>query len=586
MSAPRPVIDPAVVGELTAAAPARLIRKLDKDPERAEAWEWNESGGTFTVDTGGDATVTLRAVDGAITTVDQVGCSCLLSPRCLHLLSVLTRLELGSGAAAGPETETGEEPIAIEELGGDQVAAATALRQVLVDHLDAGLGSCGVIGQGSLLRAVHGCRIAGLPRLATTGVRIVEAARALQTRSATFSTGRLARDVAEALELTERIAAGRALPGDVGVARQRYEPIGNLRAAGLCAEAIVTSSGYAGVVTYLMAPDGRLLSVSDVRPGDASRARQSYRNGVDIGDASLSHRELVRGGLLLTRATASATGRLGRGKDVGAVAGPRTPWDQSPIADRFARPLSEQVAAALAALEQPAEQRPAGCDLLFFEAAIAKPGSYPIRFALDDHRFVDGLVASEDRALRYRENLRVLGRARGRARVIARLATAELHAVYPIALSPIDEAIALPETLGNVICIGLDRLGGAAVASERGDEPATGDESGADDARPRDLVDPMAPLRRRLHRLVLGGRNTLPASAGPEIDRERARFAHSMLATGADLLGQLYLSARRGPESGGGLPAADAAENLARAFARAHAYDRLLTRRLTESAWR
>jgi hypothetical protein len=584
----RPTIDPSVVGALTEAAPARLIRKLDKDPERAEAWSWTESDGVWTIETGGDAVVTLSPADGAIAVADQVSCTCLLAPKCLHLLSVLTRLEIGDAAIAPAETgDDGPAEIPeIAELDDAQIAAARRLRAVLVDQVDAGLGSCGVIGQGSLLRAVHACRLAGLPRLGTTGVRIVEAVRALQSRAQTFSTPGLGRDVAEALEITERLAAGRVHRGDVGVARQRYEPIGNLRAVGLLSEPIATSSGYAGVVTYLVAPDGRLLSVSDVRPGDATRARQSYRNGVEVGDASISHRELCRAGLFLTRATASASGRLGRGKDVGAVAGPGCAWGEPPIADLFARPIADQVASALEALELPVDQRPAGYDLLMFEAEIVDLGGAVIRFELDDGRAIDGRVSSENRALRFRENLRVLGRARGRAKVIARLSAGELDTVAPLALSPLDDSIALPDSLGGVINIGMDRLSGASVSKvdDSGDDAI--EDSRDEPDRPEGLVDPCAALRRRLHRVVLGGRNTVPASAGPEIDRERARLARQMLELGAALLGQLWLAARRGPADGGGVSAADSADALARAYARAHAYDRALTRRLIEASWR
>ena len=91
--AERPPIPPALVAELTEAVPKRIVRKLDKKPELAESWDWSAAG----VGTDKGETVSWSLEDG---TVSTLSCTCLLAPRCLHVLAVATRPLIASHSCA------------------------------------------------------------------------------------------------------------------------------------------------------------------------------------------------------------------------------------------------------------------------------------------------------------------------------------------------------------------------------------------------------------------------------------------------------------------------------------------------------
>ena len=124
----------------------------------------------------------------------------------------------------------------------------------------------------------------------------------------------------------------------VGSARRSYAPVGALRLTGWACEPVVTATGYSGVVTHLVDSDGLVWTLASVIPGYASSVAQIYHNGVDLGDLSLSHNELVRSGVLVSDATATADRRLGRGGSVrasprkpDAKAAPKSGWWQGDV---------------------------------------------------------------------------------------------------------------------------------------------------------------------------------------------------------------------------------------------------------------
>ncbi|MFO0738281.1 MAG: hypothetical protein U0270_20480 [Labilithrix sp.] len=85
---------PTLLSALAAAAPARVVKKLDADREVARSWTWmvGPDGGTVAI--AGGETVTVRASDGLVTEPTAFTCSCLLTPRCFHVLG-------GRGGARG-----------------------------------------------------------------------------------------------------------------------------------------------------------------------------------------------------------------------------------------------------------------------------------------------------------------------------------------------------------------------------------------------------------------------------------------------------------------------------------------------------
>src|SRR4051812_1875411 len=96
-STARPRADASLLAALTAAAPARVTKRLDAAPTLANAWTWSDLGATTTVLTDTNETVTLRHAGGAVATLDDIGCTCLLAPRCLHVLAVVAVLDLFVG---------------------------------------------------------------------------------------------------------------------------------------------------------------------------------------------------------------------------------------------------------------------------------------------------------------------------------------------------------------------------------------------------------------------------------------------------------------------------------------------------------
>jgi hypothetical protein len=77
---------------LAEQAPARLVKKLDAEPRVAETWTWAADGDRWTVTTDRGEVVTLTGP--RLATPADLSCSCLLAPRCLHLLAVVAILPL------------------------------------------------------------------------------------------------------------------------------------------------------------------------------------------------------------------------------------------------------------------------------------------------------------------------------------------------------------------------------------------------------------------------------------------------------------------------------------------------------------
>src|SRR6266536_6089598 len=106
--APPVRIAPGVAATLLAAAPGRVRRRLDADPGMAGRWAWERDGAAWVVHAG---TETVRieteteAAASVVSVVEQLSCSCLLAPRCVHLLAVVAVLD-----PCDPEPETAAEP--------------------------------------------------------------------------------------------------------------------------------------------------------------------------------------------------------------------------------------------------------------------------------------------------------------------------------------------------------------------------------------------------------------------------------------------------------------------------------------------
>jgi len=451
--------------------------------------------------------------------------------------------------------------------------------------LQGGALSAGALLQAELLRGVHAARVEGLPRLAATGLRVVRAIRRLRGQAPGAGARELPAALSAWLETAWRLqrAAG-ACPEWIGRGRRRYPEVGTLRLAGVLSEAVVTSTS-AGVVTLLVAEAGaadRWFSLANVRPGAPSRAAAAYAGPIGIADLATPHRELTRGGLRLTRATASDEGRLGSGQQVRAASAAGLPWSAS-LADVFAVPWEEQLARARASLELPPPERRAGADLLFGSGVVLGREGQALWLTAGE-RGVRALAPPADASADASQGPRTLGllaRAPGlelawigRLERAGATPTLRLLACGPPLSAPLSSPEDLSEPQGPAWCLPAAWLGRVNV----GLDPLAAHHLGRLEPRAREVSpeerdpSPLLGLRRRLERLALGGPATLGGGAEETLLREASGLRRAYLPSAAALLLQLADAARGSARDLSGQLAAPEPEALAEAYLGARLY--------------
>jgi hypothetical protein len=558
----RPRITAELLAAITAQVPARLVRKLDAEPRLAEAFAWDSLG----VTTPGGERVTWSGQDPLAAGV-ALGCSCLLAPRCLHRLAVAACLEVvagGEGERPGDGQDCG-----FEELLPEQRRAVQALGQRAQELLAAGARAAGTLSTAELLRAIHSCRLAGLPRLAGLGHRLWSHLRDLREARPQFRAEALREDWLQLLGLAHRLGGpGPPDPTWLGTARRAYRPVGSLRLHGLFCEAVTSAAGYAGVVTYLAEPNGRLWTLSDVLPGPPARVRGAYRAGVDLGGVNPSPAELCRAGLFLSGATGSADGRLGAGQQVQAARAGPSRWDEA----LFAAPPGQQLDRAYRALA--GDGRRGGDDLLFLHARLDGPAAWLLGPGGEVLGRACLRAPSDHEELLYHANLTMLSACRGlEVRLVARVDPDRPGWLLPLAL---EGPLAFPEEWQGRCNLGLDRLVRAHLP-----EGGSGSAPAPPPASPVECG-PLELLRRPLTRVVLGGRRALP-SAG--VARECARLREYAMPGAAQLLAGLWRNCVPAERDLGGRLTAPDAGPLARAWLAAGTYERAARLRLHRRHW-
>lgn len=572
----RPKILADVAAALTAAIPARLVKKLDAAPELAASWTWTDA--TVTTDKG--EVVTLVLADGVATSVT---CTCLLGPKCLHVAAVVALLEpvednVDAVDVDTPSTSGADAPSGAVELSTAAPQIAREAFRITAEVLATGAETTGAFVQAELLRSIHACRTHGLHRLATAQTRILRSVRELRADRPEFDLDVLTADLRDALDVAHALTAGAATTALVGTARREYLPIGSLRLRGVFSEAVVARSGYAGAVTYLADERGRLYTRSDIAPGDAGRAAGAYDAPANIGDAVLPHRELCRSGLFLSDATASTDGRLGAGQGVRAVrASEPSSWDHEALAQRWSGSLADQLA-ALAAADALAEPlRPAGWNLVFVAGTLLGGGPHGVGLAVDGMP-IRLVTAHDQRVLPARDNLAILARSPGLAiRAIGRVRLGAPRQLELLALAPAPGEIRLPlpEAWQGRANLHYDRLA----------LPVLGDARPILAAIPEPTDDLLAPLRRRVERVVQGGVGTLPTHAIAELEREARALTERALRGGADVLRDLAALAHDASRAMTGARRAVDRTTFARAWLRAALYEDAARRRLSVASW-
>ncbi|WP_285601131.1 hypothetical protein [Kineosporia sp. NBRC 101731] len=436
--------------------------------------------------------------------------------------------------------------------------------------LEAGTAGAGAALQGQLLAGVHQARLRALHRLASSATRVVSAVRAARADDASFSLPGLTADLLEVLSVAYAVSTGTGDPADWrGTARTVYSGVGGLRLAGLCLEPVISSAGYAGVVVWLTDAEGRMWSVSDVKPGDAERVMSSAAGPVAVGETGLSHRDLSRAGMIMSSATANPEGRLGSGSGVRAVRAAGVGWTEPQLLSRFGA-LNTGTGPANAG-----DRRPR---LL---ALTVCGDDRDALLAVDDEGQGVRLVGPVgDRHRIHRDNLRLLAGKPGlRMLAVARPPTGDVNGFAApasfLGLPGTLELIAvgggdlrLPAGLGGHADLGFDRLSSRFLRPSGPPPPfpATGE-----------VADPLLAYRRRLERVVSGGRRTLSVPGVPrEVRSEAAMLRRDQLATAAVLLERLLDAAQPAERDVFGRLATETGGDLARAWLAAGTYQREL----------
>lgn len=537
---------PTLLSALAAAAPARVVKKLDADREVARSWTWTVGPDGGTVAIAGGETVTVRASDGLVTDPTAFTCSCLLTPRCFHVLAVAAALEVSlddapAPAAAAPAPAAPATAVAVD---ASRRAVAERARAVTSDVLAAGARGVGTILEGELLRVVHLARVAGLHRLAAAGLRVARDVRDLASEADDFDASALVEDLRELSVTAQLLSRDEVTPEVIGVARRAYERIGHLRLVGLASEPVVAGRGYGGVVTHVIADDGTLYSISDVMPGGEARARGAYDGSLVMGDTTITHRALSRGGLFVQDATASEDHRLGAGKDVKAVrAANEAGWAAPAIRARFEEPLAAQLTRAYDALAIPATRRPRGATLVFLRGHVVGHDASALLVAGEGGPV--RLIAPPSHGTLFTfENLRQLSSAEGLGlEVLADLVpdaprTLALVAFGPWARDTAPVRLVLPPEWRGVVNAGYDVVQGSHLEGRASRSAAA--------APPAEAVfDPLSPLRRRIVRVALLGTRSLPPEATAEIDADRVALGRLFMPGAVEVLGALAAGARR-----------------------------------------
>jgi hypothetical protein len=548
MTAERPTVSPELIAAMIESTPDRVRRRLDRAPDAAASWLWHASDAGWAVDTGGE-TVTLP--HGHVTRVEQLACTCLLSPSCFHVLACLAYLEV-----AIVESLPGEQTEVVETAGPDerddlvepdekQRQAARELVRNVAHLLQVGVANAGVVVQSGLLRAVHQCRADGLHRLAGLGLRVAAGTSEFRARAPTSDPAQLALDVADLLETCRHVQSQQAIESFwIGTARRKQMPVRPRRLHGLFAEPIVTRSGFSGATVYFLGEDDHIYTSSDIRPGEAERARDAYLGGIEIGALIQPAKQLARGLYLGTDLTASEDGRLGRGKGIKIVEQGQSTWQAESIQARFRRPLLEQWNAVYAQAGEPADARPAGWDFVFVAGTIVgavgaqllfKPNldTQPIRLAIEN----------ENELLYFRENLRMLSHAPGlRLQVIGRMNLNEPRIVSPLAAAQVEGVernddeprFEISQSFAGRICLGFDEVQRHHLknAQTRAVDYSVLDE-------PDEQENPLSALRRRWIATMLSGRVSQRTNKSRMLIAETTALSQLGFPTGAALLNTL-----------------------------------------------
>lgn len=466
-----PSIKAELLTEIIEAAPGRVRKRLDRDPAAAANWQWEQTNGKWTI-SAGDETVQLRA-DDRQTVVDSemVSCSCLLSPRCFHLLAVVTSLTIASEAEQAPESKS--QPPATSQTEPDQndVEITDAMRGAVQQSLQAidsllvsGARASGLIIQSALLRAAHQCRAEGLVNLSASLIRIAEGIQRLRAADEHADCDQLRRDTITAIEAAHRLNRIASAPkSQLGYARSPFSPNSLKRLTGVIAEPILTLSGYAGVVTHLIGDDGDIYQLVDTRPGNADLINQAYRGGIDLGETTASAQVISRSRIDVQNLTSSPDGRLGKGGKTRWAIQPAKKGhaeDFSTSHSNWKKDIREQISRVFDETSSPEEPLRRDTNLVCLQGTIVAAKGAGVLFQPANCEATLTLgIAMDHAAVKYRQNLQMLARCPGLLiEVFARLRLDQAGWIDALSFRALSNEVTLPDHWMGRCHLGLDEL--------------------------------------------------------------------------------------------------------------------------------
>ena len=559
MSGARPAVVPALLVAATEAVTARARKRLDANPRLAEGWAWSEVPGGLEVRTDTGEVVRLRPQQGRLSTAEELGCSCLLGPRCLHVLAVVSLLPAQLAEApvevAAPVVEAAAR-VALSPVQARAVAAGLA---VVGDLLQLGAAQAGLVLLAELSRVAADLGACGAFRPARALLGLLGAAR-------------LARDgdadgLVEALGLAARslfaLAGPEAPAAAFGQGRRAFDPLPGLRLFGLLAEPLGRGDGGEGVLTLLCASKGGLSAVADWGGEARASARQLYQRGSRLGPGAPSPEALSRGGLHLVGGTVSSDRRLGAPEGLSLVSAEGALLWEEPLAALFAEPWPQQRARMAAALFD--EAPPAGADLAYLRGQLV--GTLPEGLVLAHAGGLSLLLPESDRPERPdREGLRRLARV-GPIEVFA-IGRAMRERPWALRLLCLGSpALPLPPAMKGRLNLAFDRVSGLTLP-DAPPLPAL--------TPPPPPARPTEPLLRRLRALAQGGVAVLGPSLLPTVEAEARALDAALLSGGAERLRALAAACLPGVDRRRPDPA-----RLLRAWVQAQTY----TQAVTASLW-
>ncbi|MFE1511557.1 hypothetical protein [Streptomyces sp. NPDC058726] len=555
-SLPLPPAAPEVVALAVEALTTRLRGRLDAAVGALAGAAVTTGAGTLRVRCGEDTWVTLApGPSGTLTEAGQVGCTCLLAPRCLHRAAVLTSCPVAdadhrapvparptdqaraTAPAAVPTASAATVPTASAAAAvptgpsAEQIRAAAGLWSAAASVLSAGTGGAGAVLRAELLRAAHTARLAGLHRAEAAALEVVRHVRDERDPHRPRSLAASVTALRELLLVTYRLKASDTDPALIGTVRRRLRPEGPLRLYGVCREPVIGPDGLGGVVTHLVDDDGHWYTLPDVKPGGPARARRAGGAHVAIRTFLSDHFRLSRGGLVLTDAAVAPDGRLLPEPGVRATFAAGRPWTvTAPVtpADGEGFPAPPASDSDGAGRSGPLTVRDIevvgtdGEDLL----ARVLPESDAAALSERDGALVRLTPAHRHPGLAHTANLRRLGARAGlRVRVAGRLEPGHVSTLRPLAVAPVPGTAAtlrLPPDWQGRADLGYDPL--------------------HDDHFPPDLPVPCGPapagtgapagdpplwrVRRLVELAVAGGRRAAAEPARDDDRREHVAALH------------------------------------------------------------